>query len=88
MRAVYCLAGGRSCCLKEQHDSRVQRAHLGPKSLDISALDAIAWSLQWGYAPPPPVAEPEGVNTLRRAPCENGGPFFMPIRLPHIAPHQ
>jgi len=48
------------------------------KVLDIGTLDAIAWTLQQGYAPPPPVAMPEGVFTLRRAPRENGGPFFLP----------
>ena len=46
------------------------------KVLDIMALDALAWSLQRGYAPPPPVAKPEGVYTPRQAPCASGGPFF------------
>ena len=46
--------------------------------LDIRALDALPWELQRGYAPPPPVAKPEGLDTPRQAPCASGGPFFCP----------
>ena len=57
-----------------------------PIALDTKGTDALAWDLQQGFAPPPPVALPEGVYTLRRAPRFQRGAIFLPARYPLIEP--
>lgn len=54
--------------------------------LDTEGTDALAWDLRQGFAPPPPVALPEGVYTLRRAPRSQRGAIFLPARYPLIEP--
>ena len=66
--------------------SHLQRVHVAGMNLDSGGSDALAWGKQQGYAPPPPVVMPEGVDTLRQAPCASGGLFFSRFqRLPHRA---
>ncbi len=53
----------------------IDRLHFG-KYLDSNPIYAIASDLQRGYAPPPPVAMPEGVTLHGGPPAQAGGHFF------------